>query len=156
MILWTFQNERVVDIINNNGIHVLTWEQLKLFSPYTHVWQFYKDLSNRLKYNNAPIWTFYTYDGEAIANANEFKKHCYHNNGVLLNLDVPDDFVSLTSYFDWSDYIFYSEELLYRDTEKNRSMKKLSWENTFKINDADRIQALIPYIKKEWVVDIYQ
>lgn len=154
MIVYTFQHQKVVEKIRKNGLHFLSWTDCETYSPFKHAHDCYRKMAQHLKYTHAPIWGFYSYDGKVIDDSwlEEFMDTCYHGHNqehVLLKLDVPNEHVALTSYFDWSDFIFFTEE-------NNPKMALLSWENVFDCSDADRIQILTEYIKKEWVLDVYQ
>lgn len=78
---------------------------------------------------------------------------------ALLELDVPKDIAVITDYENWCSFCLDLDEadgdLKVADENCKRlydgfSLRK-SYESIFYIESDDRIQVLLPYIKKEWI-----
>jgi hypothetical protein len=136
MIVYTYQSRAVLDKIMNDGVHIVSWSDFDKHSPYQHAKGCYQDLASHLGYNNSIVWGW--------INQEYTEKH---GNDVLIVLDVPEQYVTLTSYYDWSDYIYFTED----EDQENR---ELAWSNVFNTDGVDEIQVVMPFIKKEWIKKI--
>ena len=70
------------------------------------------------------------------------------NNPYAYLLNVPNDFCLQTSFYDWVDQIFKEE---FPNDEPNYNPK---WDNIYYLENINEIQCIIPFIKKEWILDI--
>ena len=90
-----------------------------------------------------PIWCWHK-----IESANE-------NDGIKIELDVPDNLVLLMDYYDWGGGVLYYSELLYNGEEAKEDMLNQFNKNFSNCVNSDMlradIQGIIPYIKLEWV-----
>lgn len=157
MIVWSFQDKDVLKKINENGEHIMTWADFHRYSPYAKRFEVpYVRIMHHFKMDTLPIWTYLTYQGKAINDdtLEEFLRSSYHGgnpNDVLLKIEVPDEFVHKTSYYDWSDYLYFTLD------EPDKKEAEISWKCAVDVDsDTDTIQVLLPFIKKEWIVNIYE
>lgn len=75
-----------------------------------------------------------------------FNLGVYESN-YIYNLNVPEKYIVLTSFYDWVS-------LISREEDKEEFL--YLWNNIYDLKDVDVIQAIIPYIKKEWIINIYK
>lgn len=100
------------------------------------------------EFNKYPIWCWYKIDQASI------------NNGIKIELEVPEELVLLTDYYDWGGgVLFYAESYFYAKNERDKQELLEIIERDFKncLNKdmfREDIQAIIPYIKLEWVTNL--
>lgn len=149
MKLFTHQSKTFVEnlirdkIIYNNG---------KLMNDDEHVKYVYKMITKHArenvseKFTTFPIWCWYTIDSAPL------------NDGVLIELDVPDELVLLTDYYDWGGSVIpYADDYIYsnkKDKESKAQMLKSFKECINPEMFRDDIQAIIPYIDIDWVTNL--
>ena len=75
----------------------------------------------------------------------------YRDSTVLLELDVPDPNCLLSSYFIWNDAV---DDLLENNRRTIASNKfDTMFDEPLIRHDTDDIQAVIPYILNDWIVE---
>ena len=143
----TIQHKSVLDILKNNKTYYASFEHIdnteNLIEPY-------KLMMEQYHYTHCPIF------GAVLDRYCEFLGANVTNNPVILELCVPEDRVKLTSYYDWSDVIFflkYPKEFKGKDDILTYATDVIAGYNTYREDIA--IQATIPYIKPEWLVNSY-
>lgn len=101
------------------------------------------------KFIDYPIWCWYKIDA-AIP-----------NEGIRIELDVPDDMVVLMDYYDWGGGALYYSKLyldnLLLDSPSKDFMENIMVDIKNSLNAdmfREDIQAIIPYIKLEWVTNL--
>lgn len=146
MLLLTVQSKEVIDEIYKNGVY---YADINKSYYYKKTPNCYKELMNRIS-GNCPIFTWYKLEGKQVGIDEEFIKAGGMkavNEGVWLLLDVPDNQVLLTDFYEYTDMMFL-------ETEGPDDFKDLpTWEAVFNYVDKSYdIQAIIPCIKKEWIV----
>lgn len=76
----------------------------------------------------------------------------YRDSTVLLELNVPDSYCLLSSYFIWNDAV---DDLI---ENKRKTIASGRFESMFDEplirHDTDDIQAVLPYILSDWIVDV--
>lgn len=150
MKIFTVQLNEVVNKIISNDIYFIkpTDEFLK---SRGNLEQPYRNLIEVLNFKTSPI--FGCVEGEKC----EFFG-CPIENSKIIVLDVPEDKVILTDYYNWVDYIFSVEQndWDYYATEyvipKNTVLEDLVLARKTNINV---YQAILPFILREWVIGVY-
>lgn len=151
MKLLTVQHEKVLEIINNEDIYKADKE---LCRYYHNTPGCYNELIKRLN-NETPIFAWYKLCGVSEL---DFSKKTIDlaggkgiDKGIWMLLEVPDDLVLLSDFYDYVDMMFL-------EREGPDDFKDLpTWESVFEYIDKENrdIQAIIPYIKKEWIIETY-
>ena len=139
MILETIQSEKVYNTLCNKGIvwprkRELKYKKSHIKKAYKRIAKYARKVTKKI-YKTYPFWCSCTDIG--INNAGK--------NQIKLILNVPDDFVLLSNYDKWVEYLDYS-----KDNSSNQFWKSYVSE-LFEVKSCKRIQAVIPYIKKEWI-----
>lgn len=116
-----------------------------------------RDLMNKALNNNSnnlPIWCYYKLEGE-IPPLDLYYEMYQHKgtsglskNVVLLELETLDNQAYLTNYYNWSDYLFYTNE------EPNSEYSKLSLANLTNYSERDTIQATLFKITEDMIQSV--
>lgn len=99
----------------------------------------YASEKKKEQYKTYPFWCSYT----------DIGINCIAKGEIKLTLNVPDNYVLLSNYDIWVEYLDYSEN----DMSKFRESYV---DQLFEVESCKRIQSVIPYIKKEWVIGIQE
>lgn len=152
MKLFTNQSrDFVIDLANNGFIK----NNGTLFRNESYVRNAYDELlkyvNGNIKniFNDYPIWCWYKID-EAIP-----------NDGIRIELEVPDDMVILMDYYDWGGGVLYHSKVYLDKLRLGEPTKSVMCKIIQDIENSlnpdifrDDIQAIIPYIKLEWVTNL--
>ena len=151
MKLVTLQNKRVLDIINTDGEYIPFPKYNLMDNEYQEMFEQYnRKIGIPIK---AAIWSWYVVDFERTDELPNQKLLGYMENfylddskGIVLLLDVPDELVFLSDAYGWASYIADPPEL----QKENPYLwdAKVDWDN-----NVDMVQAILPSIKKEYVID---
>lgn len=147
MKLLTIQSKEVIDIVNRDGIYFADKHKSTYYkiSPGC-----YNELMNRLD-GKCPIFAWYKINGNNASLNDDIIKLADSRGvgtGVRILLEVPDNEVLLSDFYNYSDMIFL-------ETEGAYDFKDIpTWEDVFDYVDENvlDIQALIKCIKKEWII----
>ena len=154
MKLITFQHKDIIKDLNSKGIY-----ECRLKSSFSKATpDCYKMLANRLNLteNVYPIFAWYNVLGlplvvniDTINRAMEmtgFKIDEYY----LFELEVPDEFVDLQYFFNFVDM---------RCVEEFNDNVFTTWKDVFNVDKTEsriEIQATLPNIRKEWIMNVYE
>lgn len=147
MKIVTIQNKAVLNIINTEGIYKASYSRVSenLLAPY-------KALAKEYNYTSCPIF------------AGVVGKYCEFygaktEHSVALELDIPDEEVSFQDYYNWVDVIYYMEASKeeFEETFNTALVPNIETYTKMVLNDKVEpnraVQATIPYIKKEWIIN---
>lgn len=76
------------------------------------------------------------------------------DDSIGLVLNVPDEIVKIQRYYDWTDFIYYTEMTDEWDSEIPFSDFILSVLHPSDINKDDVVQVTVPYILENWILGI--
>lgn len=161
MIAWTYQRKEFLKELNSNGI--LVHEFLSDCRPaYAYILAEYNRLTDSayqgllfLHCGSTQIPVLDTFDdldcvlsGAGFPSGTTFSSATH----VLLKLDIPEDiFILHTDFYRFADLLWYTEE------EPNGI--SLAQEHLYEPNGLkgtfELIQGNVPYIKKEWIKEVY-
>lgn len=148
MKLFTHQSKEFISdlmknkIIYNNGNIMNTKEHIKYC--YEMITNYAKDNISK-EFTTFPIWCWYKIESANI------------NKGIKIELNVPDNLVLLSDYYDWGGSVIpYADSYLYntKDLESKNNMIKAFNICVDPSKLRGDIQAIIPYIKLEWIENI--
>lgn len=160
--LISIQNKEVLDIIETEGVYrplmdLVRWEELKsmyedmirlmyksipIEKPYTPVWGFYRlnndlppeDIHNKIYYGKCP---------SPLTDDKDL---------VMLVLDVPCTEVLLTSFYEWTDYIYFkkypNDDYPYTCSVEDILKHSRNYEDSYEV------QATFPKITKDMIVRV--
>jgi hypothetical protein len=157
MKIITIQSEEIFDILKESGIYHCSFiSEYNESTPLS-----YNHLANKLtamgKPCDIPIFAWSkVIDDEinmsvtSLLRMNEMTP--FKENTIILELEVSDDELLLTDFYNFVD-MRYSEEF----PKGNPNYEEISttWEDVFNIRRDVEIQAILPYIKHEWVKNAY-
>lgn len=134
MKIVTIQNKAVLNILLSGNTYIADMSRVpkNLIEPYKHMQRLYG-------WNTCPVFA------APVGYRVEFYG-CRSDNGVLLCLDVPDEFIKLQRYYSWSDFIFYLEN----PDEDVPDASVIDYNLKEPVKDA-ALQATLPFIRPEWV-----
>ena len=76
----------------------------------------------------------------------------YQESTVVLEIDVPDSIALLSSYWVWNDAV--DDMLENNRTTINAERFATMFDEPLIRHDTDDVQAVIPYILTDWIVDM--
>ena len=157
MKLLTAQSLDVLSIIEEDEIYYAN-NNKSLY--YSRTPECYKSLSNKID-GNTPIFAWNRIIGAELDFSRitrEKAESMAVTNECWIILDVPDSYVVLTDFYDYADNIWAEEHGEEATVEEFGC--KLNYDDAFivelteKYDDRD-IQAILPFIKKEWIVEVF-
>ena len=146
MKILTIQNKDVLNTLKQNKIYYAN--RISLSENLKEV---YTMMMNHYNYVNSPIF------GCIIGRYAEFYG-ANIENGIILELDIPDQYVKKQVYYDWTDLIYFMEfpeEFTSCSLELDDFMLDvLNGKNT---EDLDKpIQVTFPHIDPKWLINSYE
>jgi hypothetical protein len=155
MILYTSQNRKVYKEVLKNGIYHANIKRIT-HKEHTNIIQQLMEFSQLdcFKNINAPIWCFHSYYGEygtdnVMKGLDERGVVPDLGDKVYLKLEVPDNLVFITNYYEWSDLMFFT------NIEYDEERSKEQWQYlTSDKGNTDIKQAIIPYITRDMIVGV--
>lgn len=152
MKLYTYQSRDVILELLKDGF-VKNNETLMSSEPhikfcYDMILSYAKENISK-EFNEYPIWCWYKTDRVPIS------------DGIKIELEVPDELVVLSDYYDWRRVLLYSEAyitILLRNHRNTRCVFNDIYKNFKNCLNKDMfkgdIQAIVPYIKLGWVTNL--
>ena len=145
MRLWTFQSLEVYQILTKDKQYTCDFFKSELYREFKQFAKAYRWMKEQMKDRNmnpdnvCPVWCWYKWNGRHQRPDLRYSDFKYRNTDeYLLTLEVPDELVLLSDFDEWhmilNDY--------YDDAE-----------HIFNVDKSDYIQACIPKIKADWIVD---
>lgn len=154
MIIKTYQSKKVLDILLNNEIYRASFEN-------TDHSEKYKYLSDML-YNDDTICPIF---GVCPEKSNGIKTYG-RKNDTLLILDVPEEECRFMEYYEWTDFMYFSDFCInnnYKNinsdeiTQKQYDLLIKNIIDGFAYNTYGDIfdynQTVLKYIKPEWLIN---
>lgn len=140
MHLITVQSKHVLDILLQGKVY-------RSAGAKGNLAQSYKYLEDMYGYSSAPIFC------GKIGSLCEFSG-IHTENAYILQLNVPNNYCKVQSYYDWCDVIYYMEDPEEWDSEELSLDTYISnvVEGNY-IDDNTPVQVTIPYILPEWLID---
>ena len=162
MKLWTFQAVKSIAELNEKGILKASWDRYAKDAQWKKAYEWMRDqmeLKGIPCEENAPIWVWHscgTYQkSPSLDDARSLLCDLEIESGVqTIELDCPPNLVLLTKYLAWNDILdifIEKKDTINITKDKLEKLYDLSPDN---LNEYDSIQGTLPYLKKEWVLDI--
>ncbi|MEZ4883351.1 MAG: DUF3841 domain-containing protein [Chitinophagales bacterium] len=163
MRLWTFQAKQSIEELLKEGILTAKWERYN--SPtWKRAYEWMRDQMEMKSIDckgNAPIWAWHSCGGvygksPTLEDASNLLSLLEIESGVqTIEFECPDEFALLSSYGAWNnevlDYFIIGVKEVILPTQKLKELFEVSPQN---LHESDSIQATLPFLLKEWVVDI--
>lgn len=139
MLIKSIQNKKVLETLQNNKTHIAENTKVtNLIKPYETMRKYYG-------WKNTPVF------GCLVGRYCEFYGAATDDT-VILTLNVPDEFVKLQVYYDWTDVIYYTE---FTNEWECGSFDEFVANVLNGVGTDDEraiIQVTMPFIKPEWLV----
>lgn len=140
MYLVSIQSKAVLDILKNNEIYYAKKTTNKdLRSPYDR-------MSKHYKWTSSPIFA-------CVVNRRYDFYGANFDNSIILVLKVPKSIVKLQVYYDWTDMIYYMKHQTEWELGNLNNFISTTLDGYRTNKRSEPIQATIPYIKKEWLIN---
>lgn len=166
MKLWTFQANLSIEELQKNGILTVPWTRYKS-QGWTTWKRAYQWMCDRMEEKgidcegNAPIWAWHSCGGvygksPTLDDASNLLGWGGVEEGAqTVEFECPDELVLLSSYSAWNvevlDAFLDGEETVCLSPKQLNELFEVTPQN---LKDYDSIQATLPFLKMEWVVDI--
>ncbi|PFE62798.1 hypothetical protein CN316_24800 [Bacillus cereus] len=157
--LWTFQNKRAVHQLLTEGELTGNWSYVFNSDKASYMWILNQMELQGIQCNgNPPIWAFHSCDGYKSSPSVHTARALYAENArefQLIKFNCPNSLIMLTSYSGWCEIFFK----LGADPKSNITSEEQKYlfelyPETDEEWECHDIQATIPYLKKEWVIEI--
>ncbi|MBK8968966.1 MAG: DUF3841 domain-containing protein [Saprospiraceae bacterium] len=162
MRLWTNQSNLSISELETTGVLRANWQR---YPPNDGFRLAYAWMCTRMEKSNlpckghAPVWAWHSCGGfgkpPALRDARALLSDLELENGVqTIELDCPDDCALLSMYGVWNTIL---DAFMDRSSDTvigKRLERQLFKIRPEKIGEFDAVQASLPLIKKEWVLDI--
>ena len=161
--LISIQNKEVLDIIETQGVYrplmdLIRWKELKIMYE-DMIRLMYKSIPIEKPY--APVWGFYRLDNKLPPE--DIYDNIYYGKCpslltddkdlVMLVLDVPCTEVLLTSFYEWTDYIYFKKYPEDDDYPYTCSVEDIL-KHSRNYEDSYEVQATFPKITKDMIVRV--
>ena len=146
----TIQHKNVYDMIQNKGAYRAKEDRVSeiLVKPYQFMQQ-------QFGWKSTPIFMspvgYYVEMGGAK----------FNSESVAIELEIPDSLVKIQRYYDWSDFIYFTEQPWeFKDACNVDKFENVNdWGKTIlniKVTSdcKDPIQCSVEELRKDWIVDI--
>lgn len=149
MKLITIQHPDVFDQLERDGIYYPDPNKNMLY--YTEIFkEYYKQKNIAIK---AAVWAFYSVekikcnklDDKIIGKITSCLP--FLEDRVPMLLEVPEEYVFLSDFYSWASYV---EDI----NEGLDYVESINWDTKVDWDEVQTVQAIIPYIKSEWVIDL--
>ena len=162
MKLWTFQSNQSIEQLERKGILVALQNRYNNTSPWR---MSYNWMANQMKkrgidcHGNLAIWAWHSCGkskhSPTLGDARALLSDLEIDDGIqTIELECPDKFILLSNYGTWNIILD-----LFMDNKIHTKIDNSQVEALFNINleqleADDAIQATLPLLKKEWIIDI--
>lgn len=147
MRLLTIQSKKVLNILRSNKTYMADFYHMNHLQ--LHNVEAYQLLMDYLQYKYVPIFCVVFNRLASFKNAHVIK------GSVILDLNVPNEFIKLQSVYAWNDlqstlfYVCLNDQNRYRKISESLNP---DWTD----NKLFTIQAILPYIEPDWVTCAYK
>lgn len=148
MKLITIQHVNVLKTLKKGNTYYANFERIR--GRASNLIEPYKAMMVHYNYSYVPIFC-------GVVNRYAEFYGATTENAIIIELNVPDNLVKTQSYYDWSDVIYFTE--FPNEAGSGFNLKKFTRDVLDGLNtekDTTAIQAVIPYVKPEWVVDTHK
>lgn len=152
--IWTAQNKEVLNIINSSGVYIPD----ESFSKY---YQGKGKLAYDLiinKINAFPIFGIVTYIGNRVIFNDDINRLSsdipFSKDNVLFELEMKDNDVLLTDYYNWVDILYYYQDA--NDLEKKELYYASTLDHCLQIKEGRIVQSIIKSINKNNIKNVYK
>lgn len=158
-ILWSFQNKRAVHQLLTEGQLIGNWSYVFNSDIASYKWILNQMELQGIQCNgNPPIWAFHSCHGYKNPPSVDTVRALYGESAKefqLIKFNCPNSLIMLTSYHGWCDIFFkFAENPKSTITSNEQKYLFELYPETDEEWECHDIQATIPYLKKEWVLEI--
>jgi len=163
MRLWTFQYKESVEELHQHGVLTAKWSRYPL-EGLSGRWRLaYQWMAKQMALKGidcgqyAPVWAFHScmkYRRKPDKNDGNMLSFGYaqEEGAQLLTVDCPDELVLLTNYGAWNEILDVFIETAATTIKANLTKKLYTLPNANTMTSGN-IQATMPFLKKEWIVE---
>jgi len=146
----TIQHKNVYDTLLSTGIYHASIDRVheNLKEPYLF-------MQKHFGWSNVPIFL------APVGYYAEISGAKFHNDPIVIELDIPDEVCKIQHFYDWTDFIFFMEfpDEFGNVFDTNVFRRLEDWGATImdiKLSNHDKeaVQITAPYLKKEWITKV--
>lgn len=162
MRLWTFQASKAVKILRQEGRLVVPWTFYKFNDGWkaSYRWMAHEMIQTGIDCEgNAPIWAWHSCNayGQApnLGDARALLADIEIEAGIeTLELECPDELVLLSRYGAWNRILEHFIDGKPASDVPQKHLKNLYHTDIQQLEENQAIQATLPYLSLDWVIDI--
>lgn len=150
----TIQNKEVYNTLIKTGTYTASMSNVSdiLRKPY-------KFLMKELGYKSCPIFL------ASVGHYAEFGGAKFNKESIAIELNIPDELLSIQRYYCWSDLVYFMEspwefeeasnvEQFNSVEEWGKTILNIKEQLVKADNFKDPIQITVPILRKEWLTDV--
>ena len=152
MKLATIQHKKILKPLIKNRIHIADFNHIfdDIEKDYSSLNAAYQFMMNHYGYKDPPIFCC------VVGKISDFRNTKNYKNIILFELDVPDEFVKLQSFYDWNNIVWYIENMTRYTRHEPFDEYHRNVLNGLNLDEYGAVfQATIPYINPNWIKHIY-
>lgn len=147
----TIQNKNVYKVLMKEGVFVKPSLCNEVTSDIKTAYMFMKEIYH---YENMPIFL------APVGYKVEFYGANFDEYSIALELDIPEEYLKIQNYYDWSDFIYFigqKQEFIdgnvnYKDVFDFGKDVLSCIANQKQMDDKDAFQLTTDILRKEWIV----
>lgn len=149
--LFTIQNKKILKLLDNNKPYYANFNNV--ISKRSNLYTPYKDMAKYYNWTNAPIFCASMEPGYVSY------IHGYaapKNEAIGLLLSVPEKYIKRQYYYDWTDYIYFTEfrNEFYEGAKEGYTFEQFKQDvfDCTNLGSYQIFQYTIPYINPKWII----
>lgn len=162
MRLWTFQADTSIEELKKDSLLTVKWSRYPSHGLWTKAYQ-WMALEMETKgipcAGNAPIWAWHSCSvygkSPTLDHAANLLSQLELQAGIqTIELECPDELALLTRYGAWNEVLYYFLDKKPISHITAAEIAAIYAIDPNRLEEHDAIQATLPYLKQEWVLDI--
>jgi hypothetical protein len=154
MVLWTFQNNIVLDILKTDGVFRANWKHVNEEEKPYHLWmttQMEKRLPDAPDTLSAPIWSWYQWHGQKRCKPDlRYWKHLFKGTkGIRIEFEAEGHDTLLADFDLYENCIFFKQYIPKSETDWNQ-FERLSQQYYLDVDTAYQNPNLRREIEISW------
>lgn len=156
VILWTFQSQAIVPLLESGNPYVASWERTPENWRTAYQWMT-SQLNDATggQWPSPPIWCWHSCNGDfgnppTVGTASSLLCDYQIQKGVVsIELLVPPELMLLSSYYAWNKFLDFV--IVHKRLPSSSLRNRWLLQSPLMKHKTDDVQAAIPCIKSEWI-----
>lgn len=162
MRLYTFQSLEAIKVLKTQKVLSPPWA---FYSPRDPFQPAYRWMATQMLQRNfpltdkAPVWAWHSCEeygqGPTLDVASNLLSLWQLEQGIkTIEFECPDNLVLLSQYGPWNDIIYYFSDHKEAKEPPEKLVNQLFQTDKAEFKAGDHLQACLPYLSLDWVLDI--